>query len=459
MKKIIRLLLGTFVFTALFYHQEIGINFGLFAIFIWVILLIHTGKGRRTRLFWILSASLFLSALSFAWYGDTFSFFALYFSVIAIGIQVQFPRLKPILYPLLVAWNYLSFIFRVFFFSYWLPKPKQEHKFWKRFIALFLIPAIFGIAFMGIYAAGSDLFSNFIQRFYIDFDIFNLLLLAALGFFFLFNYWLLWVPRESIRLNRQLENSFSIEKQNTATQTFPFLDLDFERKSGEISLIVVNIILVFFIFTYNYEQFFSGTGTGNLSQEIHERVATVIFSIVMAIGLLMFYFKSTFNFDPKAKFLKQLAVIWMVLNTVLILSAFLKNGEYIFRFGLTGKRIGVFIFLLLSLTGLAFSYLKIKHRRTNAYLANKMMCIFFGTFVACSLINFSWVITGYNIRFHKDKDIQYLQGMAYNQRILYQTYHQDPEWQSYFEEQAHHIQTEKERSFLSSKLYYKFMDR
>lgn len=456
MKKITRLLLCTLVFVVLFYHQEPGINFSLFAVFLWGLLFFSTPKKRRRRPFWALSIALFLSAFSLSWYGDDFSFFALYFSVIALGIQAQFPKLKPVLYPLLLGWNYLSFIFRIFFFNHWLPKMTPGNKFWKRFIALFLIPALFGLAFIGIYAAGSDLFARFFQQFYIDFDVFSLLFVAALGGFLMFSYWLMWVPREAIRLNQNMSNDFSAEKINTTAGTFSFLDIDFERKSGEISLIVVNLILLFFIVTYNYEQFFSHAAGGSLSQEIHERVATIIFSIVMAIALLMFYFKSTFNFDPKAKFLKQLAYIWMTLNTVLILSAFLKNGEYILHFGLTFKRISVFIFLLLSLTGLVFSYLKIKHRRTNACLVNNMIRVFFGTFVVCSLINFSWMVTAYNIRFHKDQDSQYLQQMPYNYRLLYQTYRQDPEWQPYFEQQATRIQNEKARSFLSARLYYWF---
>jgi hypothetical protein len=50
------------------------------------------------------------------------------------------------------------------------------------------------------------------------------------------------------------------------------------------------------------------------SDEVHQRVATIIFSIVLAIGLIMFYFKSTFNFDEKAGLLKKLAYLWIFLK-------------------------------------------------------------------------------------------------------------------------------------------------
>jgi hypothetical protein len=123
-------------------------------------------------------------------------------------------------------------------------------------------------------------------------------------------------------------------------------------------------LLVFFIITYNYEQFYEVSKTPNqLSEETHERVNAVIMSIIMAILVIMFYFKSDFNFDPKAGLMKILAKIWIFLNAVLVLSAAVKNYEYIISYGFTYKRLGVFAFLLLSLVGLALTFLKIQKKK------------------------------------------------------------------------------------------------
>ncbi len=66
--------------------------------------------------------------------------------------------------------------------------------------------------------------------------------------------------------------------------------------------------MLFFIITFNYEQFVElPKATANqLAEETHERVGAVIASIVMAIGVIMFYFKGSFNFDTQAKSLKVL---------------------------------------------------------------------------------------------------------------------------------------------------------
>ena len=83
----------------------------------------------------------------------------------------------------------------------------------------------------------------------------------------------------------------------------------------------------------------------------------------MAVGVILFYFKGGFNFDEKAAQLKRLAKIWIALNCVLIVSAVMKNTEYIAFFGLTYKRLGVYLFLVLALIGLMLSFQKIiRHR-------------------------------------------------------------------------------------------------
>ncbi len=66
-------------------------------------------------------------------------------------------------------------------------------------------------------------------------------------------------------------------------------------------------MLLVFIVTYNYEQFFEVVEKSKLSSDTHERVNAVIFSIVMAVGVILFYFKGGFNFDEKAKNLEKVS--------------------------------------------------------------------------------------------------------------------------------------------------------
>jgi uncharacterized membrane protein len=371
-----------------------------------------------------------------------------------LGLESQYPGIKILLYPPLWFINYSCFIFKFFSFKYWLPKKITGNEFFKRLLAMVLIPGFLLLVFTVLYASSSDVFYSFFQTIPFNFNFFELLFLACFGFFLSFNLWFVFIPRSVVRINRQLGANFNASKQIVLKPTFSFLEINFERKSGEISLILLNILLIFFIITYNYEQFFSVVKKGSLSDEIHQRVATLIFSIVMAIGVIMFYFKSTFNFDKKAGLLKKLSYLWVILNTLLTVSAFIKNAEYISDFGLTYKRIGVYIFLLLSLTGLIITYVKIHYQKTNAFLLTHMLRIFFFTFIIGSWINFSWIVTKYNIQFQKLPDVAYLKSLQFNKQILFNTYKNDSQWQQYFENQKQEMTKERSRSLLSSHLYF-----
>jgi hypothetical protein len=458
MKKFTNICIGTLAFILVFYNQSPGVNVALISVIIWLLLYFQPGKNKKDAIFWLLSVCVFFSALSFAWYGDEFSFFGLVLSVLLLGIKFQYPKLNILLFPILWFINYSSFIFRVFFFKYWLPKSGRRHNLGKKILSMVLIPAFFTLLFIFVYAAGSDIFQSFFGKITLDFNFPQIIFLACLGFFLLFNFWFMLIPKKIIQMNSFTHADFGPHKLQVIKPTFPFLEIDFERKSGEISLVLLNILLLFFIVTYNYEQFFTSQGAGSLSSEIHQRVAVIIFSIVMAIAVIMFYFKSSFNFDQNATLLKKLALIWVVLNAILIISAFIKNSEYVLNFGLTFKRLGVYIFLILTLVGLCLTYLKIKLKKTNIFLLSKMMWIFFFSFVITSWINFSWIVTKYNIAYNKSDDIEYLRSLDFNKQILYNTYKNDPLWIAYFENQNSFIESEKENELLSASLYYYYVD-
>jgi hypothetical protein len=226
------------------------------------------------------------------------------------------------------------------------------------------------------------------------------------------------IPRTLFKQNHHLKNGFSAE-QKISKPTYDFLDVDYERISGVISLIALNILLLIFIYTYIYEQFYEIVKSGaQLSSETHDGVNAVILSIIMAILVILFYFKAGFNFDRKAKYLKLLAKIWIFLNVVLIISTVLKNTDYILNFGFTYKRLGVYAFLILSVLGLIFTFLKIKNQKTNAYLFNKMFGCFFGIILICSYINWGAFITSENMK-RKDFALNFHQySINFNEKQL-----------------------------------------
>lgn len=459
MKKHHIILVCTVAFILLFYNQEPGVNLSIFGVVLTLLVSYCFQEKFVDRSHLILVVTSILSCFAFAWYGDFPSFLALSLSVLFLQFKTHDGELKIVQIFPLVFLNAFASIGRVFIFKQWLPEKKIHNDFAKKMVAFVIIPLIFLGLFFIVYSFGSNHFSSLFTDYTLDIDIFQLILITILGFYISFSFWNYWVPNTCYEYNPKLNNEFSNISEIKNQNTFSFLDLDFERKSGVITLLLLNIMLLIFIATYNYEQFFEVIEKTNLSADTHERVNAVIFSILMAVGVILFYFKGGFNFDEKASSLKKLAKIWIVLNVVLIVSAIIKNSEYVSFYGLTYKRLGVYAFLILAIIGLIYSFLKITRQKTNAYLVNQMVWYFYGTILLCSYVNWGNFITTYNIAVKKGVEVRFLCNLNFNddaRREYFLKNNLDETYEGDFREQM--IARYQRKSFLSTALYYQFLN-
>lgn len=407
----------TALFIVLFYNETLGLNVGILGLVFSILIIIDTPKSRRSGSFLFVIGMSFLSACAFAWYGDFASFLALFLSVFLSAFLSRTNSLKPLLVIPVFAFNFLGFIYRFFVDSHWLP-PFKTNRILQRVVSVLVIPALFVGAFLAIYSAGSENFANVWKNWNWNLDLWQFIVLAAVGFFVSYNIWYFSIPGYFFKQNHFLKNEF-LQEDKIARPTWQFLDLNAERSSGVISFLLLNGLLAFFIIVYNVEQF-SGwhqVSAAQLSENTHERVGAVIVSIIMAVFVIMFYFKSHFNFDEKAKPLRVLALIWVVLNAILVLSSMVVNAEYVINFGITYKRLGVFAFLILCLLGLYFTLIKLHHKRTNAFLFNRMIWFFYGLVLICSFINWGGIATRYNLK-HQKGDANFLKTFSFNEHLI-----------------------------------------
>ncbi|MCP2029570.1 hypothetical protein L1276_004757 [Flavobacterium sp. HSC-32F16] len=459
MKKHQIILACTGIFTLLFYNQSPGVNLSIFGVILTLLISYFFQEKFVDRSHLILVITSILSCFAFAWYGDAASFFALALSILFLQFKTHDGELKVVQIFPLVFLNGITSLGRVFLFSQWLPERKIHNDFAKKLVVFVVIPVIFLGLFFIVYSFGSNHFSSLFTDYTLDIDVFQLIIITILGFYISFSFWNYWVPDACYEFNPKLNNEFSDVSEVKNQSTFSFLDLDFERKSGEITLFLLNIMLLVFIGTYNYEQFFEAAQKTNLSADIHERVNAVIFSILMAVGVILFYFKGGFNFDEKATLLKKLAKVWIALNVILIVSAMIKNTEYVSFYGLTYKRLGVYAFLILAIIGLVYSLLKITKQKTNAYLVNQMVWYFYGTILVCSFINWGNLITNYNISVNKGVEPRFLSGLNFNddeRREYFKKNNLDGKYPESAREEM--IRNYKNNSFLSKALYYDFLN-
>ncbi|CAA7195675.1 DUF4153 domain-containing protein [Chryseobacterium potabilaquae] len=444
--------LTTFLFVILFYNETLGLNLGILGMLYSLLTFIKTPEKNRSKTFWVFFITSILSSAAFAWYGDFSSFLALISSLLLLSYRAKNRRMKILfLIPVFII-NCVTSVCRFFDFDDWLPK-RNISGLWQKTLAFVLIPFLLLAVFLGVYSLGSDHFAQLFMNIQWDVDFLQIVCLSALGFFIAFNYWNYAIERLIYKNNNLLDNQFQ-EKDKIQKQTYAFLDLGSERMSGVISFLCLNILLIFFIISYNYEQWYETVKTPTqLSEETHERVNAVIISIIMAILVIMFYFKSSFNFDPKALLMRWLAKIWIVLNVILVLSVMIKNTEYIVSYGFTYKRLGVYAFLLLSLVGLVLTYIKLHMKKRNAYLVNTMVGYFYATILICSYINWGGIITSQNVnRNNFDIDLHTTE-VNFNEKILleYASHIQDKKLEKEIVEK---IKMQQTKSMLSKILYY-----
>lgn len=459
MKKHQIILACTAVFILLFYNESVGINISIFGVILTLLISYFFQEKFVNRSHLVLVMTSILSCFAFAWYGDAASFFALALSILFLQFKTQDGELKIIqIFPLIFL-NGITTIGRIFIFSQWLPERKIHNDFAKKLVAFVIIPLVFLGLFFIVYSFGSNHFSSLFTDYTLDINLPQLIAMCILGFYISFSFWNYWVPDISYQFNPKLNNEFTNISEVKNQSTFSFLDLDFERKSGVITLFMLNIMLLIFIGTYNYEQFFEVVEKTNLSADTHERVNAVIFSILMAVGVILFYFKGGFNFDEKATTLKKLAKVWIVLNVVLIVSAIVKNSEYVSFYGLTYKRLGVYAFLILAIIGLVYSFLKITKQKTNAYLFNQMVWYFYATILICSYVNWGNLVTNYNISVNKGVEPVFLSGLNFNddaRRDYFSKNNLSGGYDEGIREEL--ISNYQNAGFLSKALYYEFLD-
>ena len=137
--------------------------------------------------------------------------------------------------------------------------------------------------------------------------------------------------------------------------------------------------------------------SGNFSADLHDGTNALIFSIILAMAVILYFFRGNLNFYHKSKILKALAFTWMVQNFILIISVFIRDGYYIEFYGLTHKRIGVLVFAILCIIGLATVYLKVARQKTLFFLFKVNGNIWFALLLAFSVVNWDVFIAKYNL--------------------------------------------------------------
>lgn len=220
----------------------------------------------------------------------------------------------------------------------------------------------------------------------------------------------------------QLHTDLIRSRKKRFISFFSPLILKSRFKLSIITLTLLNALICIVNFTDLMYVWFSrrALSASELSLYVHEGTNLLIFAILLAAIILVVIFRKNLNFFPDNEGLKKLAYIWLGQNMFMVLSVAIRNFQYSHNFGLTYKRIGVFIFLLIVLIGLVTLLLKIRDRKSHYFLWHRNSWAVYLVLLLAGFINWNLLITRVNLNpnYTKHLDIQYLINELPNQNAF-----------------------------------------
>lgn len=414
MKKII-LFIAALIFSTLFYGKSIGLNLSLFSILTLVILIINNKENFKIKRTLIYSAIYLATGIAVFFHDSTLAIIANIVSFFTlIGLLSEH---KASIY---VNWlNGLYTTIAGFFHrNYTVNEATQTVESKKEIdylhiVKIVIIPAAIVIVFIGLYQNGNPIFNELIEK--IDFSFINIqwLLFAGLGYYLFANI------HKPIEVEPATSQDLKTGNLLFKTKDFSIPVLKQENQLGIILIALLNVLIVIFLITDITFIITNEEVRGSVfSSQVHSGINALIASIVIAIIILLYVFRGNLNFYKENKTVKYLAFTWIILNAILVLSIAVKNSQYIYYFGLTYKRIGVLVYLILTLTGLITTLIKIDKTKNIWYLFRSNTKAAFIVLVIAAMVNWDYHITNYNFNYAKSMDINYLIDLSDNNTFL-----------------------------------------
>lgn len=395
------------LFVFLFKGQQAGLNVLLFNLLLIIGVYLAGRVTIQNRFHLLLISGALLSAVMVVTHGSSLAMAANIFSLILLLGFVAVSDMK-LLINGFTASLFAAITAPYHYFNDFAEITGQKSSGRKllRFILVIIAPIAVLLIFTALYASASPYFNKLtgglIERL-ADFFETIMLYISPASFWLFIAGFLIFIAFLSGKSNRLLilfgEKSGMQLFRTRQLFSGRMNSLKTEYRSGVVMLILLNLLLAVMngLDIYNVWFFFEWNGL-YLKQFVHEGTWLLIFSIIISIFIVLYYFRANLNFYPKRRLLLNLAMIWMAQNAILVISVGVRNMWYIHHFNLAYKRIGVYAFLLLTLFGIATVIFKIKKRKTHQYLFHYNGIAAYAILICLSFFNWDKIIASFNVQ-------------------------------------------------------------
>ena len=277
-------------------------------------------------------------------------------------------------------------------------KNKKETKSNNTYIRFLLIsvPFLIAIIFLKLYQSADKTFYEWTKFINLDWVSWSFIFFYLGVFVFSYGLYFFSKSDQLFAFEQSLKN---LIPTNYADKVQNFMGVDNEKKIALSLLITLNLLLLLYNFIdlrFVFTELQAPSPTLRYSETLHGGVNSLITSIVLVIIIITFIFRGQVNFQ-KNTLLKALALFWLFMNLIMVATTTIKNWEYITHWGLTYKRIGVYIYLSLAAIGLVLTIFKIIKIQSIWYLIRSMSITFFACFTLMGIINWDRIIVNYNL--------------------------------------------------------------
>ena len=432
----------TVIFNFFFWKEKLGLNLFIFTALLTAGVYVLNSSANKKII--SLLIAVFYSSAMVLYINSGLSIFACIVSVIILTGFIHQPQLRSILSAFFTSMS--SCVLFPYNVLEEIRLAKNKYKYVSKSLKIArigVIPIVFFFVFYGIYAYANPIFNsysnsfwdsinNFLKQILIDYPperfLFILFgLFIATGVLFNRNI-RVFLRIDLSYLNTLMRDNYRklISRTDEHNETgkrvkgyfrFKMTSLKTEYKIGVILLILVNfLLLILNIIDISFVWIgFDSSRVENLAYFVHEGTYYLIFSIVLSMAILLYFFRGNLNFYSKSKLLRYSAYFWILQNAVMAISVALRNYYYIeYYYALSYKRIGVFIFLALTFTGLVTMFIKIYGRKTAFYLVKVNSLAVFIVMLAMGSMNWDENIAKFNLSNpNKDSiDLDYLLNLS-----------------------------------------------
>lgn len=411
---------GAILFNWLFWNEKMAVNTILYDLFIIAVLFsLYPNARHSSTVRWLLAGHLICLAM-LVLHNSSLSKFATVSTLFLISAFAQFVHRSAwfaagsvVENALFAAPSFLETVSSA-------PNRSKKSRFLKRWVRFLVIPLLIAFMFFVIYSFGNSVFLGMTEKFgdqlfsaieqlfqFLSPQRFAFLLLGLL----LTTVFLLRSKLHYFSGKEKLQKDELLRERQKKTGLVSGLLLAAMGKLakgmmaiknintvGLISLVLLNVLLLV-VNSIDISYIWIGFNAGEVSlyRMVHEGANILVLSIVLAIIVLLLFFKGNLNFYRNNKWLKRLAYLWIAQNMVLVVSVSLRDFYYIREAGLGRNRIGILFYLLLVVIGLITVAWKIHRHKTVYYLLRVNAWAAIAVMVAATTVNWDQLIVDYNL--------------------------------------------------------------